>query len=30
MGEADRYTTALLRARYYREKNDDGGAKKPR
>lgn len=30
MGDADRYMTALLRARYYREKHDDsGGAKQP-
>jgi hypothetical protein len=25
MGDADRYLTAMIRARYYREKNDTSG-----
>ena len=29
MGDADRYLTAMIRARYYREKNDTSGTKGP-
>jgi len=28
MGDADRYMTALLRARFYRERNPDSGRSK--
>jgi len=30
MGEADRYMTALLRARFYRERNDSSGGGRQR
>lgn len=29
MGDADRYLTAMLRARYYREKNKQSGTTRP-
>lgn len=29
MGKWDRHLTALLRARMYKEKNDDSGGKRP-